>query len=234
MSSEIITTQDIDRYEEVRKKLYDIASESYRKATPKDVIKEKDGFSYAEFSYMLHEFRKLHPNTTIQVITDRFNEKYLAFECTIVITDNITHESQSGTCVHPVPAFNQGTDNIKTIKQIQNLLSNAKKSALTGAMRHCFSNFGICSDLYDTEIIEEVTDQQKERFLSLIDEILDITITETDPIRLQEKENSRSVWIKSLNDKWNNITSLKIAESFLSQLTEKVKQTKERNNASTK
>jgi hypothetical protein len=133
--------------------------------TPASQVKMKGDFPYAEYSYMLDQFEQQHPLYAFKIEPSGtfFNEKYLIYHVAVHLVDLATGESRAGVGSHPVLAYEAAAKGgaMKEIGWIRQQMSNAYKSALTEAQRNAMSNWGICGDLYGTEMLEPLTEEQK-------------------------------------------------------------------------
>jgi hypothetical protein len=210
--------------EEDRELLYRRKREERQKETPKKHIQMKGGFPFAEYAYMLDEMDKMHPLRSEIVISAGtfFNEKYLIYHVAVQVTDLITGESRPGTDAHPVVAYEAGRDgDQKPIQTIRELMGNAYKAALTKALRNAYSNFGVSSDLYQTQLAEEPNKEQKERFWEW-DKFMDEKVLPTAPDNWKE-------WWETIRKEWD-LQTLDSATDYLNSLEPRIAKIKEKYN----
>ena len=222
--NQIVPFKDWQKYEEERKRLYDFVTKASDIPTPrKHVRKRPDGFFYPEYEYMLDLMNQFHPvrsETLLHPIT--LNEKTMCYEADVIVKDLITGEERSGSECHPVPAYEAGSSVMKDLKTIRELLGNAKKSALTEALRNAYSRFGIAADIYKKTLKKESTEEQQQRFAILIAEAESLQSTEG--ITPQQKQKLED-WTLDLRDKWTMQNKNSAAE-FLDNLDKSIIATK--------
>ena len=156
--------------EEALKAAYERLKKAKDVKTPASQIKTKGEFPYAEYSYMLDQFEKEHPLYVFKIEPSGtfFNEKYLIYHVAVHLIDLATGETRAGVGSHPVLAYEAAAKGgaMKEISWIRQQMSNAYKSALTEAQRNAMSNWGICADLYGTQMSEPPTEDQVKQFNS--------------------------------------------------------------------
>ena len=181
--------------DEERQQLYERAKAERSKKTPPKQIKQKGGYNYAEFAYMLDEMDRLHPLRSEIITSDEFNEKYLIYNVRVQVTDITTGESRAGVDTHAVVAYNAKSDGggLKDPSTFRELMGNAHKAALTKALRNAYSNFGVAADLYQTFLAEESTKVQKERFYEF-DKFIDEKV-------IPNSERAQ-MWWKQIRQEW--------------------------------
>ena len=170
MSDELLSSDDLERlrsFDEKRKEFAKIANEAKSIPTPKNQIVEPEkngGYPYVKYEYMESVMSQLHPLRAVEVITDFFDPHTVTFMFTVKITDLLTKESRVGTAVHAAIIYEGGTETRKSDKVIRQLFSNAKKAALTEAMRDAMAHFGIAADMYGMIARKQPTEKQQKRF----------------------------------------------------------------------
>jgi hypothetical protein len=204
--------------EEERQKLYERAKEQRSKKTPPKYIKNKGGYDYAEFAYMLDEMDKAHPIRSEIITTDEFNEKYLVYRVAVRVTDLASGEARSGVDSHPIVAYDAKSEggSQKDIPTIRELMGNAYKAALSKALRNAYSNFGVSADLYQTFLDDEPTKEQNHKFWEWDKFIDEKVATRSASLKewwlgqickewdLQTKQTADQ-YLKSLEDTMNNL-----------------------------
>ena len=143
------------------------AKEVKNTATPPEHIESKGGYPYASYGYMLEQMDILHPlRAETFALEPTFIKEPLCFITAIEIRDLVTGEVRCGVGLQAVPAYDKESKDPKPMKVVRELLENSAKGSLTKAQRHAFSNFGICADLYESNL-DEITEAQERDFETL-------------------------------------------------------------------
>lgn len=192
MGTELLSPEQIEsigsvvRYTEAWK---DVTTKAKKDKTPTDQIEEKGNFPYASFEYMETQMDKYHPRRAVHVINESYDPVAYLFMFTVEIVDLNTGECRAGTGAHPMIVYEGGGTILKSPSTIRQLMANAKKAALTEAIRDAYAHFGIAADLYGMTSREKPTDEQQERFEKTII-----------PLPDNIKKNLRDKWVTHYRD----------------------------------
>jgi hypothetical protein len=211
--------QDIQSFEERRKKLKELVTQARRVPTPKEHTKKKGNFDVVNFDYLNEQMDSFHPQRSFKIIKADFDKDTLTYFFAVEVTDLQTGESRPGTAVHPVIAYEAGSETLKSKKNIREQMSNAAKAALTEAIRDAYAHFGIAADMYGMEFKEPVSEEQQQKFNSLIDELNKLTP--------EDAKSKFADWVTVTRTKWSKEYE-QTAEVFLNDLQNKLNKQKEK------
>ena len=218
----VLTNQD--DYQKIREHLKGLTGEAYTRKTPPEFTDKKGSYTFADWAYMLDQMNELHPLRTERVIDEGFIEKYILFYCTVEVTDLLTHETRIGSDVHPVVAFDKGSTNVKPINEIREFFGNAKKAALTKALRNAYSNFGVASDLYGSVLVTPPSKEQFEKFETVI--TIDWAGWDLD------KSQKMKAWLDKKRKQFYSNVDRSEADEYLEQLTNTIQEQIQKGKAS--
>ena len=154
--------QSLGQLEEFRKAMYELNRTVKQTPTPKDEIEMKGGYPFASWKYMLDEMDKHHPLRQESFVQPpELLKEPMVFICSVMVKDITTGESRIGVDAHPIPAFDQGSTQMKDMKTVRELIGNAAKASVTKALRNAYSNFGVAGDLYKSSMEDEVSPEQQ-------------------------------------------------------------------------
>lgn len=153
---------------------HDRAKEVKNTVTPKEHIESKGGYPFASYGYMLEQMDILHPlRAETFALPPTFLLEPLCFMTAIEVKDLVTGETRCGVGLHPVPAYDKESRDPKPMKVVRELLANSAKASLTQAQRHAYSNFGICADLYESNL-DEITEAQERDFETFSEKVKEV------------------------------------------------------------
>jgi hypothetical protein len=166
-SHALLSPQDVAGYEQFREKWKELATQAKKIRTPATEIDQKGDFAYAKWEYMEGQMDNFHPRRAVRILTSLYDSQSFTFSFDVEITDLNTGEVRPGTAVHPMVVYEAGTETLKSQRTIRQLMSNARKAALTEAIRDAMAHFGIAADLYGMTTRERPTKAQVDRWLIL-------------------------------------------------------------------
>lgn len=232
MSKELVRMEDINDWEQRQKVLKDICSRAENVVTPASAMEQGDGqpFASVKFEYLHQQANEFHPRRTIEIITDRYNEKFIGYEIAVQVTDLETGESRAGCAFHPVIAFQAATEQQKSIKAIRQKMNNARKAALSLAIRDAYAHFGIAADKYGMIADEPMTDEQVDDLNQVCNSMKDIIDKSASKgLMPNDKWESWDKYIKNNYSKCLECTSV-TAIPFIAKLKETLTKLKEQYN----
>jgi hypothetical protein len=151
----------LGQLEEFKRQMYEHNRTVKQTATPPEKIEMKGGFPFATWDYMLDEMDKSHPlRQETFVSSPELLKEPMVFITSVMVRDIVTGESRIGVDAHPIPAYDAGSEQMKSMKTVRELIGNAAKASVTKALRHAYSNFGISADLYGSMVDEPLSQEQ--------------------------------------------------------------------------
>lgn len=214
-----MSVEQLKAWEQTRQRLYDYVKKPYETKTPSEFIDQRlDGYEYANWAWMLDQMNQLHPIRSEIVLFESFIPQTMTFTFTIQVTDLKTGEARVGCGSHPVPAWDADSGKMKPDKSISNLLDNAKKAALTKSLRNAYSNFGVASDLYKSQVAGPTTEEQKTQYNQLVERANKL-IAEFSEHKIPPLEK----WLSERDSVWKKLTK-NDADEFLSKFEDRIKE----------
>lgn len=172
------------------------------------------GFPSVKFEYLESQMDEFHPHRKITVLYENYDSSSLTFTFTVEVTDLATGESRVGTSVHCIEAYESGGDRQKSPNKIRKLMTNAKKAALTEAIRDAYAWFGIAADKYGMTGAIPMTSEQAERVTVLQGKVDNTTGNADKLVILRQWWDSQLIKIKKL--------SAHSADAFLDEIETKL------------
>lgn len=219
---EIIRAEDLSVYEKRRRELKELLGGAAKVSTPDSAVEQNEGqpFPTVKFEYLNAQADEFHPRRSITIVTDRFNDKFIGYEFTVLVTDLETGESRPGTGFHPVIAFEKNSTKEKHVKDIRQQMNNARKAALTLAVRDAYAHFGIAADYYGMAVAGPPTEEQRGRLELIFEPVNQLLSSDVFPM---EKAQSIEDWLTKQRDKFEQCTAAN-ADKFLDKLETSIKE----------